>query len=393
MYIYDPSCWECQEGISVFIKFADFLKENKTDLTMARVNAKENPEFSKDYKIKEFPTILFIGRDRKVLEYKYEVTEYNLLKFTNKKVWDEVLKFETMLEVNNTVNDIKKQINDINENIKNTDLKINTLNEDIQNIDIEIENVPGQSYIIDGEKKGEMFNNDDTNHNIASGNYSHAEGFGTDASGRNSHAEGNQTKATKQDSHAEGSGTSASNEGAHAEGTGTTASGINAHAEGFVTYAEGYYSHAEGSGTIALGYCSHVEGYSSIASGYYSHAEGFNTTASGYCSHAEGYETTASGYCSHSSGFKTCADKDYMTAIGMWNKYGDDYLLFAVGNGSNNARSNAFTVDKSGNATIQNNLTVNNPVIVNNSINKHPNAQTSDFCVTTSPFITSGGYQ
>ena len=107
MYIYDPSCWECQEGISVFIKFADFLKENKTDLTMARVNAKENPEFSKDYKIKEFPTILFIGRDRKVLEYKYEVTEYNLLKFTNKKVWDEVLKFETMLEVNNTVNDTK----------------------------------------------------------------------------------------------------------------------------------------------------------------------------------------------------------------------------------------------------------------------------------------------
>ena len=107
MYIYEPSCIECQETIPIFIKFSDFLKKNKTDLTMARVNAKENPEFSKDYKIKEFPTLLYIGRDRQVLEYKYEVNEYNLLKFVNKKIWDEVLKFETMLEVNNTVNDTK----------------------------------------------------------------------------------------------------------------------------------------------------------------------------------------------------------------------------------------------------------------------------------------------
>ena len=64
MYIQEPSCWECQEGISIFIKFADFLKQNKTDITIARVNTKENPEFSKDYKIKEFATLLFIGGDR-----------------------------------------------------------------------------------------------------------------------------------------------------------------------------------------------------------------------------------------------------------------------------------------------------------------------------------------
>ena len=66
------------------------------------------------------------------------------------------------------------------------------------------------------------------------------------------------------------------------------ASGDYSHAEGSSTIASGYYSHAEGSSTIASGDYSHAEGSSTIASGYYSHAEGLGTTASGYYSHAEG---------------------------------------------------------------------------------------------------------
>ena len=92
---------------------AEFIKKNKTDLTMARVDASENPEFSKDYKIKDFPTLIYIGRDRKILQYKYEITEYNLLKFINKKLYGDFLNFETMAEVNKTVADKKYKENQV----------------------------------------------------------------------------------------------------------------------------------------------------------------------------------------------------------------------------------------------------------------------------------------
>ena len=107
MYVYSPSCIDCQKTIPIFISLSDFLKKNKTDVTMARVNAQENPEFSKDYKIKDFPTLSYIGRDRIVLEYKYEITRYNLLRFLVKKIYGDTLNFETMAEVNKTVADKK----------------------------------------------------------------------------------------------------------------------------------------------------------------------------------------------------------------------------------------------------------------------------------------------
>ena len=107
MYVYSSTCYECQETIPIFISFSDFLKKNKTDITMARVNGIENPEFCKDYKIKDYPTLIYIGRDRKVLEFKYEINEYNLLKFVNKKLYGDTLIFETMAEVNKTVADKK----------------------------------------------------------------------------------------------------------------------------------------------------------------------------------------------------------------------------------------------------------------------------------------------
>ena len=103
---------------------------------------------------------------------------------------------------------------------------------------------------------------------IASGDYSHAEGYGT-ASGCNSHAEETGT-ASGDNSHAEGVGT-AIGDSSHAEGGGT-ASGYNSHAEGHGT-ASAYDSHAEGAGT-AIGRSSHAEGQNTIASGYCSHAQG-----------------------------------------------------------------------------------------------------------------------
>ena len=77
------------------------------------------------------------------------------------------------------------------------------------------------------------------------------------------------------------------------------ASGWYSHAEGYDTTASGYISHAEGSSTTASGNYSHSEGGNSIASGQYSHAEGSSTQAIGDYSHAEGISTVANNYCQH----------------------------------------------------------------------------------------------
>ena len=228
---------------------------------------------------------------------------------------------------------------------------------------------------------------------VASGKYSHAEGFRTTSSGTSSHSEGYSSKVvpdtikpntsnadiiTKWNtnsfalangpyshvegldnlslgsgSHAEGTRTIASAESSHAEGKHTTASGDFSHAEGDNTTASGCYSHAEGNLTTASGSASHAEGNYTTASGSDSHAEGFQTTASGdYGSHAEGRETTASGYCSHAEGFDTKASSDYQHVQGKYN-IEDSAGNYAniVGNGTaDTARSNAHTLDWSGNA-------------------------------------------
>ena len=105
---------------------------------------------------------------------------------------------------------------------------------------------------------GEIFNN--YQHNVASGNQSHAEGSDTTASGRRSHAEGYDTIASGPNAHSEGASTTASGISSHAEGTGTTASGSQSHAEGGGTMALKGCSHAEGIHTIAASSCQHVQG-------------------------------------------------------------------------------------------------------------------------------------
>lgn len=81
-----------------------------------------------------------------------------------------------------------------------------------------------------GNYTGEIFNRYSLN--VASGNYSHAEGSGTTASGFSSHTEGASTIASGARSHAEGSATTASGDYSHAEGLGTIASGNNQHTQG-----------------------------------------------------------------------------------------------------------------------------------------------------------------
>lgn len=159
----------------------------------------------------------------------------------------------------------------------------------------------------------------------ASGFVSFAEGYSTVASGNYSHAEGMQTEAT----------------------------GFYSHAEGLLSQANAPSSHAEGNQTNASGIDSHAEGYLTVAGSLNAHAEGYKTMATSESAHAEGYETKASGNYAHAGGYKTVADQQSQTAIGEYNTKNNTNNLFAIGNGTaDNARSDAFTVDKSGNVNI-----------------------------------------
>lgn len=170
----------------------------------------------------------------------------------------------------------------------------------------------------------------------------HAEGYFSVARGAISHAEGNGTLASGGNSHSEGCSTTASGECSHAEGYHTTASGKNAHAEGISTKATGDYTHAEGYYSEATKNYAHAEGCQTVASGTSSHAEGANTIASGYHSHAEGDETIAQTLSQHVEGAYNIPDSG--GSVSRYGKY-----LHIAGNGSNLARSNAYTLDWDGN--------------------------------------------
>ena len=195
---------------------------------------------------------------------------------------------------------------------------------------------------------------------------------------------------------AEGRGVIASGDASHAEGTGTTASGVDSHAEGW--------------GTEAIGSDSHAEGFITNATGDCSHAEGNNTTASGWVSHAEGEGTVASGEFSHAGGGWTVADGDYMTAIGQLNTKNSG-KAFVIGNGtSDTARSDAFTVDWSGNTVMKGGVTLGTALSIANGGTDANNAKealanlggvsmkslwtnarpTSDFAEQTIPLILNG---
>lgn len=116
---------------------------------------------------------------------------------------------------------------------------------------------------------------------------------------------------------------------------GNTASGDYSRAENFKTTSSGYASNAQGLGTIASGYATHAQGCNSEAKGSYSHAEGYYTLASGAQAHAEGEGTIAKGENQHVSGSYNIEDTS---------------SLVIVGNGSSSSsKSNAYTLDKSGN--------------------------------------------
>ena len=169
----------------------------------------------------------------------------------------------------------------------------------------------------------------DIDRNIAIGFMSQASGFRTQAIGNYSQARGWWTKADGQCSIA----------------------------EGLLTITSGHFCHAEGTRTQATVNNAHSEGDRSVASGRQSHAEGNQTKASGYCAHAEGNLTEATNYYSHAEGWGTISAGRQQTAMGKYN-IKDTSSLLIIGKGSSaTARSNALTVNSSGNVSVAGTIT------------------------------------
>lgn len=220
----------------------------------------------------------------------------------------------------------------------------------IENIDNKVEDFINNTQFLtktDSVGTGSFSFNRETGSTV--GENSATFGLNNIASGNNAFAEGAINKATGWNSHAEGNVTTASGNAAHAEGRNTKATGATSHAEGLDTIASGYYSHTEGENTTAENKWSHAEGKDTNTKGLASHAEGIKTIAQGNYSHAEGRDTIALGENQH--------------VEGMLN-IGDETSLHIVGNGTYSTmtkpdtRSNAYTLDRLGNAWFAGNVYV-----------------------------------
>lgn len=209
--------------------------------------------------------------------------------------------------------------------------------------------------------------------NKATANYAHAEGGQNEASGASSHAEGTANTASGSAAHAEGNNGTASGNYAHTEGSGCTASGTTAHAEGLQTTASQSNAHAEGRGTTASGGNSHAEGEYCQAVKNAAHAEGGSTIANKKYSHAEGNGTQTDGQQSHAEGLGTKTTHASQHVFGEYNaldqssaddEHRGNYVEI-VGNGTaDNARSNARTLDWSGNEVLAGTLTCNTSITI-----------------------------
>lgn len=112
-----------------------------------------------------------------------------------------------------------------------------------------------------------------------------------------------------------------------------------------------YFSVAFGQEVYATGQCSFAGGMSASSSGLGSFAFGDSAQSNGECSLAIGMQVTANGDQAAAIGHGTIATRDSSFVSGYYNiKDTEKKYLRIVGNGSHSSRSNAYTLDASGNA-------------------------------------------
>ena len=225
----------------------------------------------------------------------------------------------------------------------------------------------------------EAFNHPST---TAPGDYAHAEGYYTCASETAAHAEGMYTYATETGAHSEGFETYAMGHSSHTEGCDTYAKGSAAHAEGNGNLTYGRLTGASNSttytidyvGDVIIGACVKYDEYvddvltTHMADIVSIDAENSTITLSqtlsadtdfddervdiyvagmalGDYSHAEGNQTIAACQSQHVQGEFNIIDPEFDVNNDKRGRY-----AHIVGNGDVNTRSNAHTLDWSGNA-------------------------------------------
>ena len=149
-------------------------------------------------------------------------------------------------------------------------------------------------------------------------------------------------------------------------GVNTKASGFASMAAGSRTQATGDYSFALGApgqidteATIASGDVAIAMGSFATASGDYSVAMNRETRATAPAATAMGESTEANAFAATAMGLGTTAATGYSLSLGTYNSANtsDDNTLFVAGNGTSGARSDALTLDQSGNLDISGTLT------------------------------------
>lgn len=193
------------------------------------------------------------------------------------------------------------------------------------------------------------------------GMYSTALGGSCVASGHSAFANGLACEAIGAYSTAIGKGSFATGEAGLSTGLMTTA--------GREAFSNGRYSEATGRGSLATG-------NSTKATGQYSLAEGQSTQATSSYAHAEGLGSIAKATGAHAEGNYTLASSSYQHAEGKYNiEDTADKYAHIVGKGTSaSARSNAHTLDWSGNAEYAGDVIANgcggtNPVSLTNISN------------------------
>lgn len=209
----------------------------------------------------------------------------------------------------------------------------------------------------------EIFN--DYTNNVATGNFSHAEGKLTKVNGEASHVEGYSNTVNALHAHAEGHRNTVSGNDSHAEGRENTVSGEYAHVEGYKNKVQSNAGHAEGTTTTVSAANAHTEGNSTYvhSNADNSHAEGTGSYTKGVNAHAEnssyangknshsGGEATAGGVNSFAHGIKgTLTSGANSIALVSGTASGDSSV--AVKGTASGSNAIAFTGTASGNSSI-----------------------------------------
>ena len=164
--------------------------------------------------------------------------------------------------------------------------------------------------------------------------------------------------------------------------------GVRSATIGITAQATEDCSFAQGNTVTASGYAANATGVNTTASGSCSSARGQYTEATGWTSTAEGYYSQAKGGASHAEGTYVIAGSNNQHVQGKYNiEDASDQYAHIVGNGTEEKRSNAHTIEWNGNAWFQGDVYVKS----NSGTNKDEGSKklaTEDMIPNVSNFAT-----